>query len=109
MLKKGIPLHPTFIMEQIGKYRKRECGRTLMHFAMRRQVKRRKFDNAKEIELLLQLGYPMYEACSEGYSILVAVVSPRTDLAISAPLLKILIGDYKFDILQKTTCPAVKG
>ena len=51
----------------------------------------------------------MYEASADGYSILVAVVSPRTDLAISAPLLKTFIGDYKFDILQKTTCLASKG
>ena len=87
LLKKGIPLHPTIVLEQIAKYRKQECGRTLLHFAMKRAARQRKVHDAKEIEILLHLGYPMYEATTDGDSILYDVLSPKTDLAISDKLL----------------------
>ena len=76
LVKKGIPLHPQFILNQIAKFRQVNTGRTLMYCAVRRVTKRSKVKDIKAVELLCSLGYPMYEANVDGESIFFEVFSP---------------------------------
>ena len=59
-MSKKMPIHPQYILSHLGRYRD-DDGNPLICLMLRKFLH-------DELDLLLQLGLPMYEAITQGYN-----------------------------------------
>ena len=55
------------------------------------------------LAMLLDIGFPMYEASDAGHSVLEPALLNSTSLETANKLFKVLIQDHKYDVLKRTT------
>ena len=53
--------------------------------------------------MLLDIEFPMYEASDSGHSVLEPALLNSNSLETANKLFKVLIQDYKYDVLKQTT------
>ena len=53
--------------------------------------------------MLLEIGFPMYEANGDGHSILIEIIGKYIKDQIAEEIFKLLITKYGFDVLLSTT------
>ena len=71
-----------------------------MHYAVKDSIKKK---NTEVLSMLLDIGFPMYEASDAGHSVLEPTLYHSTALEIANDIFSVFIKDHKFDILKRTT------